>query len=109
MKAMIIPKYGEDANFELNELDKPGVKPNEVLVKIAASSVNTVDTMIKNMRPELPLSPTSPALLGMDFDGTIEAIGNEMKDFKMGEEVYGCAGGLTDLPGALVSTNIHKI
>ena len=101
MKAMIVTEYGENAKFEAKEIDKPSVKANEVLVKIAASSVNTVDTMIRNMGPNLPLSPAAPALLGMDFAGTIEAVGEGVDRFKVGDEVYGCAGGLADLPGTL--------
>lgn len=98
---MIISEYGPNARFELKEIDKPIVKANEVLVKIAASSVNTVDTMIRSMGPDLPLSPAAPALLGMDFAGTIEAVGEAVKGLKVGDEVYGCAGGLADLPGTL--------
>lgn len=101
MKAMIINQYGENARFEAQEIDKPEVKSNEVLVKIAASSVNTVDTMIRNMGPDLPLSPAAPALLGMDFAGTVEAVGERVDRFNIGDEVYGCAGGLADLPGTL--------
>lgn len=101
MKAMMITQYGENAKFEPKEIDKPVAKANEVLIKIAASSVNTVDTMIRNMGPDLPLSPAAPALLGMDFAGTVEAIGENVNQFKVGDEVYGCAGGLADLPGTL--------
>ncbi|MEM9080304.1 MAG: zinc-dependent alcohol dehydrogenase family protein [Verrucomicrobiota bacterium] len=101
MKAMLINSYGEDATFETAEMATPEVKPGHLLVKIAASSVNTVDTMIRKMGPELPLSPDTPALLGMDFAGTIEAVGKDVTDFSPGDEVYGCAGGLADLPGTL--------
>lgn len=54
MKAMLIRNYGEDAQFEAAEVEKPEVKPGHVLVRIAASSVNTVDTMIRKMGKELP-------------------------------------------------------
>ncbi|GJL56451.1 MAG: quinone oxidoreductase [Nitrospirales bacterium] len=101
MKAMLVHAYGEDAVFKVAEVQKPKVKAGHVLVKIAASSVNTVDTMIRKMGKELPLSPDTPAILGMDFAGTIEAVGQGVKDFSMGDEVYGCAGGLADLPGTL--------
>lgn len=101
MKAMLIQAYGEDAVFEKAEIEKPEVKPGHVLVKIAASSVNTVDTMIRTMGKELPLSPDTPAILGMDFAGTVEAVGEGVTDFTVGDEVYGCAGGLADLPGTL--------
>ncbi|NND98958.1 MAG: zinc-dependent alcohol dehydrogenase family protein, partial [Pirellulaceae bacterium] len=77
------------------------VKAGHVLVKIAASSVNTVDTMIRKMGKDLPLSPDAPATLGMDFAGTVEAVGDGVGEFSVGDEVYGCAGGLADLPGTL--------
>ena len=76
MKAMLINTYGEDATFQATEVRKPELKAHHVLVKIAASSVNTVDTMIRKMGKELPLSPDEPAILGMDFAGTVEAIGD---------------------------------
>ncbi len=101
MKAMLIKAYGENATFEIADVAKPEVKPGHVLVKIAASSVNTVDTMIRKMGKDLPLSPDTPAILGMDFAGTIEAVGDGVTDYSVGDEVYGCAGGLADLPGTL--------
>lgn len=101
MKAMVVRKYGEDAVFELEDVAKPEVKAGHVLVKVAASSVNTVDTMIRKMGKDLPLSPDTPAILGMDFAGTVEAVGEGVDGYATGDEVYGCAGGLADLPGTL--------
>jgi len=101
MKAMLINAYGEDAVFEAAVVPQPEVKAGHVLVKIAASSVNTVDTMIRRMGKDLPLSPATPAILGMDFAGTIEAVGDGVEGYSTGDEVYGCAGGLADLPGTL--------
>lgn len=101
MKAMIVNKYGEDAVFEKQDIVTPSVKSGEVLIKIAASSVNTVDTMIRKIGKDLPLSPDTPALLGMDFAGTIVSIGDDVSGFFPGDEVYGCVGGLADLPGTL--------
>ena len=62
--------------FEAAEVKKPEVKAGHVLVKIAASTVNTVDSMIRKMGKELPLSPDTPAILGMDIAGTVEAVGD---------------------------------
>ena len=75
MKAMIINDFGGPEVFESAEVEKPEVKAGHVLVNIAATSVNTVDTMIRQMGKELPLSPDAPAILGMDFAGTVEAVG----------------------------------
>lgn len=101
MKTMQIKAYGENAVFESVSVDTPQTKHGHVLVKVAASSVNTVDTMIRKMGADLPLSPTAPAILGMDFSGTIESVSDDVTNFNVGDEVYGCAGGLTDLPGTL--------
>jgi len=101
MKAMVINKYGEDAVFELEQVNKPELKEGHVLIKIAASSVNTIDTMIRTMGSNLPLSPQAPAILGMDFSGTVEAVSDDVEAYSVGDEVYGCAGGLADLQGTL--------
>ncbi|MEM6583787.1 MAG: zinc-dependent alcohol dehydrogenase family protein [Pseudomonadota bacterium] len=101
MKAMVVNNFGGPDVFESADVPTPTVKPGHVLVDIAASSVNTVDTMIRQMGPQLPLSPVAPAILGMDFAGVIQEVGEGVSGYKVGDEVYGCAGGLTDLPGAL--------
>ena len=98
---MIINSYGGTDVFAATEVAKPEVKAGHVVVKIAATSVNTVDTMIRQMGKDLPLSPDTPAILGMDFAGTIDAVGEGVSNYKVGDEVYGCAGGLADLPGTL--------
>lgn len=101
MKAMLLHRYGDDAEFAPAEATTPEAGPNEVLVRIAASSVNTVDTMIRRMGDALPLAPATPAILGMDLAGTVEAVGDGVGGFEPGDEVYGCAGGLAALPGTL--------
>ena len=101
MKAMLVKSFGGPEVFEAAEIAKPQAAAGQVLVRIAATSINTVDTMIREMGPELPLSPALPALLGMDFAGTVEAVGEGVEGYAIGDEVYGCAGGLADLPGTL--------
>lgn len=101
MKAMTLQAYGPEAEFSPVEMEKPKAQRGHVIVRVAASSVNTVDTMIRNMGKDLPLSPDLPAVLGMDFAGTVEEVGEGVTGFAVGDEVYGCAGGLADLQGAL--------
>lgn len=109
MKAMIIKKFGDSDVFEPAQIEKPEVKPGHVLVKIAATSINTVDTMIRQMGKELPISPALPAVLGMDFAGTIEAVGEGVSEYGTGDAVYGCAGGLGDLPGTLADYMVADV
>lgn len=101
MKAMLINQFGENAVFVATEVPTPQVRCGHVLVKIAASSVNAVDTKIRHLGEALPFSPQTPALLGMDFAGTVEAVGDDVEGYSVGDEVYGCAGGLANLPGTL--------
>ncbi|WP_218044304.1 zinc-dependent alcohol dehydrogenase family protein [Kiloniella majae] len=102
MKAMILNSYGENAKFEQADIPTPELKPGHVIVRVSATSVNTVDTMIREMGQEnLPIAPDLPAVLGMDFAGTVEAVGEGVTEYTVGDEVYGCAGGLAELQGAL--------
>ncbi|WP_069301756.1 zinc-dependent alcohol dehydrogenase family protein [Neptunicoccus sediminis] len=101
MKAMALSKYGPEAPFAQIDLPKPTPEAGQVVLRVQATSVNTVDTMIRNMGNDLGFSPATPAVLGMDFAGTIEEVGAGVTDFAVGDEVYGCAGGLAELQGAL--------
>ncbi len=101
MQAMHIESYAPEAAFTPATIERPEAKPGQVLVRVAATSVNTVDTMIRTMGTDLPFAPKTPAILGMDFAGTVEAVGEGVEGYAIGDEVYGCAGGLGDLPGAL--------
>ena len=101
MKTMTLTAYGPEASFTETDLPRPTAGPGQVLVRVKATSVNTIDTMIRDMGADLPLSPALPAVLGMDFAGIVEEIGEGVTGYTPGDEVYGCAGGLADLQGAL--------
>jgi NADPH2:quinone reductase len=99
MKAQLLLSYGETPDFRPGEVEKPMLKPGHVLVRVAATSVNPIDIKIRTMKPAF--APALPAILGMDVAGTVEAVGEGVRGFKSGDEVFGCAGGLADMPGAL--------
>ena len=101
MKAMTLNEYGDAATFTEADLPAPEAGPGQVLVRVAATSLNTVDTMIRSMGEDRPFSPAFPAILSMDLAGAVEAVGEGVTGFSIGDEVYGCAGGLADLQGAL--------
>ncbi|WP_251359184.1 zinc-dependent alcohol dehydrogenase family protein [Kangiella sp. TOML190] len=101
MKAMVINAFGDSSQFTTAEVAQPEVEPGHIVVKVAATSVNTVDTMIRQMGTDLPFAPELPAILGMDFAGTVVNVGEGVSGFNIGDEVYGCAGGLADLKGSL--------
>ncbi|MGL5835027.1 MAG: zinc-dependent alcohol dehydrogenase family protein [Waterburya sp.] len=100
MKAFIIENFGALDSFHLTDLPMPELLPNHVLIKVAATSVNPVDTKIRQgLVPNI--APDFPAVLHGDVAGVIEAVGNNVNAFKVGDEIYGCAGGVKGTVGAL--------
>lgn len=99
MKAQIIRRFGGPEVFEPVELDRPEPGPGQALVRQVATSVNPVDCKIRARGPAI--APELPAILGMDVAGVIEALGADVDDLKVGDRVFGCAGGVRDMPGAL--------
>ncbi|GBG57684.1 quinone oxidoreductase [Sporomusaceae bacterium FL31] len=100
MKAMVIRNYGGPEVFELAEIQQPIVTPGHVLVKVAASSINPIETKIRSgLVPAI--TPPLPAVLNADFSGEIVSIGDNTAPWKIGDQVFGCAGGVGNLQGAL--------
>lgn len=98
MRALLLKEYGGPEKLSLADVDRPEPAAGQLLVKIAAASVNPIDLKI---REGLPIGPAMPAILGCDFAGTIAAIGSGVTGFRIGEEVYGCAGGVKGHGGSL--------
>ena len=105
MKAVVYEKFGSPDVLEYKEVDKPIVNEDDILVKIFASSMNAVDWHIRIPTPSfarlmggsaktLFMKPRFP-ILGADFAGKIEAVGKNIEQFKIGDEVFGAvkAGG----------------
>lgn len=98
MKAIVYHKYGLPDVLELQELDKPVVAADEVLVRVCASSVNPADWYgmigigIGRLMGGALRAPKDPRM-GIDFAGVVEAVGGSVKQFKPGDEVYGAADG----------------
>lgn len=97
MRAQIIRRFGEPDVLEPADLPDPVPGPGEVLVDIAAASVNPVDCKTRRLAP--PSAPDLPAVLGCDLAGTVAAVGEGVDGFGPGDRVYGCAGGVRGMPG----------
>lgn len=97
MRAQVIRAFGAPDVFEPATLPDPMAGPGEVLVHIAAASVNPVDYKLRRVGPAI--APALPAVLGCDLAGTIEAVGAGVEGFAPGDAVYGCAGGVRGMPG----------
>lgn len=92
MKAAQFNKYGDTSVIEINEnVEKPQVAKGQILVEVHAAGVNPIESIIRNgyMQQMIPLS--FPVTTGGDFSGTVSEVGEDVTDFKVGDEVYGVA------------------
>lgn len=101
MKAMQLQTFGEGFTFRQTEIDTPEPTPGEVLVRVAGSSFNPIDNKIATLGDALGFAPTLPAVPGMDVSGVVVDVGSGISRFQPGDRVFGCAGGLGNMPGAL--------
>ncbi len=101
MKAMVCTKYGAPDGLQLREVEKPAPKNNEVLVKIFATAVTASDCIVRSFK--LPVwrpmglmmglalgfrKPRQP-VLGIVFAGEVELVGENVKTFTKGDQVFG--------------------
>jgi NADPH:quinone reductase-like Zn-dependent oxidoreductase len=110
MKAIVYTEYGEPDVLKIQEVEKPYPKSNEVLIRIRAVSVNYGDIIARNFKNISPHEFNMPLLfwilarfgfglnkpkikiLGNTFAGEIETIGNDVKQFRTSEQVFGYTG-----------------
>jgi NADPH:quinone reductase-like Zn-dependent oxidoreductase len=88
MKAIVIRKYGGPDVLEIGDMPDPKPKPDEVVVKVAATSVNPVDWLVRDGKAKSFVKVTFPAILGCDLAGTIVEVGAAAKRFAVGDEVF---------------------
>jgi NADPH:quinone reductase-like Zn-dependent oxidoreductase len=98
MRAIVYTEYGPPDVLQLQEVERPTPKDNEVLVKVFASSVNQGDAYIVRgepalFRPSYGLPGPKHTIPGGDVAGRVEAVGRDVKQFKPGDEVFGDIGG----------------
>jgi NADPH:quinone reductase-like Zn-dependent oxidoreductase len=93
MKAVVRERYGTPDVLEVRDVPKPTPKPDEVLVRVHAASVNDWDWGLLHGDPVNRMLggvyTPKVRILGCDIAGHVEAVGRDVKAFKPGDEVYG--------------------
>src|SRR3990167_7741841 len=100
MKAIIVTKAGSLDVLKLQEVKKPIPKENEILVKVKAATVTRGDVALRKLPRALLFIVgilagfKAQKISGVEFAGIVEATGNNVQRFKIGDEVFGTTTGL---------------
>lgn len=91
MKAFILNTAGVAEDLQIAEIPIPAISNNEVLIQVKAISINPVDVKSRANDDLLSWAAGSdrPVILGWDVSGIVTAVGNEVHEFKVGDEVFG--------------------
>jgi NADPH2:quinone reductase len=93
MKAIVMTAPGKSDVLQLQDISQPQIEQaNQILIQLKAAGINPIDTKIRSRGTFYP--DQMPAILGCDGAGIVQAVGTEVTQFKPGDEVYFCSGGL---------------
>lgn len=117
MKAIVQHSYGSADVLRLAEVEKPSPKDDEVLIKVRVAALNPLDWRLmkgfpfifrKMMKMRTP-SPEQPVGIGRDVAGVVEAVGKNVTQFKVGDEVFGlCEAAVAEYACAKESALVAK-
>lgn len=98
MKAVVTTQYGSPDVLRIEEVDPPQMGPDEILVRVVASSVNAADWHLLRGKPYIARltegfrRPKNPRV-GLDLAGVVEAVGANVRDLRPGDHVFGSRSG----------------
>ncbi|KAJ3341492.1 hypothetical protein HDU91_000694 [Kappamyces sp. JEL0680] len=90
MKALVLAEYGPEENLLYQDTATPTFSsPTQVLVRIKAAGVGAGEIFIRKGFVKLVIPMALPAILGMDYSGVIEEVGQDVQGFAVGDKVFG--------------------
>ncbi len=89
MKAITIAAYGGPEVLQLTEQPEPVIRPDQLLIKVHAASVNPIDWRIRSGGLQRFISCEFPVILGREVAGVVARVGGDVSGFAPGDEVFG--------------------
>lgn len=89
MKAIVLEKYGSADELRLVDLPDPKVAPGEVLIRVKAAAINPVDWKLAAGYLDPIMEVAFPMIPGWDVSGVVEAVGLDVPEYRVGDEVFG--------------------
>lgn len=99
MRAVVQHRYGGPENLEVEEVSRPTVGSDQVLVRVRAASLNPTDYVVMRglLRPQTGWRRPREQIRGFDVAGTVEAVGADVADLAVGDAVCGvCRGAFAE-------------
>ncbi len=94
MKAVITKEYGSIDVLNIENVEKPVIGEDEILVEVKAASINPLDWRIRTGEMKMMTGKIPPRILGSDYSGIIAEIGKNIRNYKKGDEVFGMINGM---------------
>ena len=88
MKAFVVDRYGKKERLRAADVPEPDLRADEVLIQAHAAAVNLIDSKVRNGEFQLFLPYRTPFVLGHDVAGVVVRVGPQVRQFKVGDEVY---------------------
>ncbi len=114
MKAVVLEEYGGPEVLRLREVTMPSPAEDEVLIRVLYTAINALEWKLRQgMGEKMGFDLTLPFVLGCEIAGTVEAVGSQAHDFKVGDDVFGFvdvkrSGGYAEYITAKASEIGHK-
>ena len=93
MRAVVLTEYGDIDTLSVSDIPPPVAGPDEVLVNLAATALNRADLLQR--RGLYPGPPAEHEIPGLEYAGTVSALGDRVTDFEIGDKVMGIVSGFS--------------
>ncbi|KLD72036.1 NADP-dependent oxidoreductase [Xanthomonas pisi] len=88
MKAVIVDQYKKHGPVRIGDMPMPQLRPNDVLIKVSAASLNPLDAKVRDGEFKMLLPFKTPFVLGNDVAGVVTQVGTAVRDIAVGDAVF---------------------